>query len=62
MKERIPKALREQVWIRRCGATFEHKCCTPWCKNIMTVFDFHVAHNYPESRGGPTILNNLVPL
>lgn len=62
MKDKIPKALREQVWIRHCGTTFEHKCMTRWCQNKMTVFDFHVGHNIPESRGGPTILNNLVPL
>ena len=61
-KQAIPTALRRQVWIRQCGEVFEAICPTPWCRNRITVFDFHVAHDVPESRGGPTILSNLVPL
>lgn len=61
-KQTIPVALREQVWITACGRVFEHKCITPWCKNIITVFDFESGHDIPESKGGPTTLENLVPL
>jgi len=62
MKVKIPKALREQVWIKRFGKTFSNKCSTPWCRNIMTVFDFQCGHDIAESKGGLTILENLIPL
>lgn len=61
-KVKIPKALREQVWIKRFGKTFSHKCSTPWCQNIMTVFDFQCGHDIAESKGGHTILENLIPM
>jgi len=61
-KASIPKALREQVWIRYAGRQFERKCLVPWCANIMTVFDFHVGHNIPESAGGATEIRNLRPI
>ena len=48
-KVKIPKAIREQCWIESMGKNFEHKCYIPWCKNIITVFDFHVGHDIPES-------------
>jgi len=61
-KQTIPKALREAVWITHAGRTFEKKCLTPWCPNIMSVFDFQTGHNIPESKGGPTTIDNLVPI
>ena len=61
-KHTIPKALREAVWITHAGRTFEKKCLTPWCPNIMSVFDFQAGHNIPESKGGPTTIDNLVPI
>ena len=61
-KANIPKALREQVWLTYSGKRFEHKCIVSWCKNIMTVFDFHVGHDIPESRGGFTEIKNLRPI
>ncbi len=62
MKEKIPKALREQVWIARIGRKFEHKCMTTWCQNNMTAFDFQCGHDVPESKGGSTDIFNLVPI
>jgi hypothetical protein len=62
MKERIPKALREQVWITHVGKKFESKCVVRWCKNTITVFDFQCGHNVPESKGGSTDLSNLKPI
>jgi 5-methylcytosine-specific restriction endonuclease McrA len=62
VKATIPRALREQVWIYYAGKRFETRCLIPWCSNIMTVFDFHVGHDKPESRGGSTELNNLRPI
>ncbi len=61
-KKHIRKALREQVWIQKAGKVFETKCSTPWCENLMNVFDFHCGHNIPESQGGPTNVDNLIPL
>ena len=61
-KAHIPKALREQVWIQYVGCNFEVKCIIPWCQNKMTVFDFHVGHNIPESHGGKTDIENLRPI
>lgn len=55
----VPAALREAVWLRDCGQTFEHKCLIRWCPNKVTVFNFQVAHDVPHSRGGPTALGNL---
>jgi hypothetical protein len=61
-KKKIPKALREQVWLRRIGPKFQTKCMTVWCKNIITVFDFQCGHDIPESKGGTTNIANLYPI
>lgn len=61
-KAAIPKALREQVWLTHAGRTYDRKCLIPWCKNTMTVHDFHVGHDIPESKGGATELSNLKPI
>ena len=61
-KQKIPVAIREAVWIKRCGKVFEHKCLTSWCPNTITVFDFQSGHNIPESKGGPVTVDNLYPL
>lgn len=62
VKDKIPKALREQVWITHVGKKFESKCIVRWCKNTITVFDFQCGHNVPESKGGVTELINLRPI
>ena len=61
-KAKIPKAVREQLWLRDVGKVFESKCMTSWCKNKMTLFDYQCGHNIPESKGGKTALENLVPI
>ena len=61
-KANIPRALREQVWITYAGRVFECKCIVQWCQNTMTVFDFHVGHDIPESRGGSLEIGNLRPI
>ena len=61
-KAKIPKRLREQVWVTTFGERYKAKCKTIWCTNIITVFDFQCGHNIPESKGGPTSLENLVPI
>ncbi len=61
-KKKIPRAVREAVWLHHCGRKFERRCLTPWCKNNITAFDFQTGHNIPESKGGTTAVDNLVPL
>lgn len=61
-KAAIPKALREQVWLTYVGRRYESKCIVPWCRNTMTIFDFHVGHDVPEAHGGATEIANLRPV
>lgn len=58
----VPKPLREQVWLRTCGEVFKRKCCVSWCTNIMTPFNFEAGHIIPESKGGETQIENLLPI
>ena len=62
VKATIPRALREQVWLRYAGRQFERRCYVSWCTNRMTVFDFHAGHDIPESKGGSTDISNLRPI
>ena len=61
-KKNIPKAVREQVWLQTFGKKYEHKCHIHWCNNIITVFDFHVGHDKPESKGGTLDISNIKPI
>jgi 5-methylcytosine-specific restriction endonuclease McrA len=61
-KQNIPKAIREQCWLNTIGKNYESKCYVKWCQNKMTVFDFHVGHDIPESKGGTLDINNLKPI
>ena len=58
-KERVPKAIREQTWLKSFGKVYEHSCYIKWCDNKITVFDFHVGHDKPESKGGKLRVDNL---
>lgn len=62
MKDNIPKALKEQVWVTYVGKKYESKCHVSWCSNRITVFDFQCGHNIPESKGGVTDITNLKPI
>jgi 5-methylcytosine-specific restriction endonuclease McrA len=61
-KAKIPKALREEVWRTYNYKKYEAKCNVVWCTNKITVFDFEVGHNIPESKGGSLNIQNLRPL
>ena len=61
-KKNIPLAIRQQVWLKYVGRSFENKCTIVWCKNIITVFSFHVGHIIPESKGGSMDIENLRPI
>jgi len=61
-KAKIPLAMRQNVWVRHFGRTFEHKCFVSWCPRVITCFDFEVGHNIPECKGGKTDESNLFPI
>lgn len=61
-KDKIPRALREQVWLHYAKKNFEIKCPVSWCENKISPFDFHVGHNIAEANGGTLDLNNLRPI
>ena len=61
-KKPIPKAIREQVWLQSFGKVYRHSCYINWCQNEITVFDFHVGHDIPESQGGTLDIHNLKPI
>jgi 5-methylcytosine-specific restriction endonuclease McrA len=61
-KAKIPRALREQVWLVHVGPKFQTKCKVSWCTNTMNAFDFQCGHNIPESKGGKTDVRNLIPI
>ncbi len=58
----VPRAIKEQLWIKAFGHVFENKCSISWCRNNITVFNFEVGHNIPKSKGGSNSLTNLVPI
>lgn len=62
LKTKIPKAVREQCWLVHAGEVYKSKCAVSWCKNDITVFDFQCGHNVPESKGGRTEIQNLLPI
>ena len=61
-KARVPRALKEQVWIKHNKKKFQVKCPIEWCKNKINCFNHHVSHIIPESKGGPTNIENLKPI
>ena len=56
----IPRAVREQLWLKTFGEKFKGKCQIKWCKNQVNIFDFTAGHNIPKSKGGSNKLSNLV--
>ena len=61
-KKVISKKLREEVWLKHFGKTFSSKCPIKWCTREISVFSFEVGHNIPESKGGRTTIDNLIPI
>ena len=59
---KLRRAVREQVWLLECGQVYARSCPVHFCSNVMTVFDFHVAHRRALASGGDNSLENLVPL
>ena len=61
-KKNISKKLREEVWLKHFGETFSSKCPIHWCTRRISVFSFEAGHNIPESKGGRTAIDNLIPI
>jgi len=61
-RRKIPTALKEQVWLQNIGQVYECECTISWCKNYITVFDYHVGHDIPLSKGGTYDISNLRPI
>ena len=61
-KKKIPKKVKEEVWVSNIGKYYQSKCYIKWCSNNMNVFNFHVGHDIPESKGGTDNINNLKPI
>ena len=61
-KKVISKKLREEVWLKHFGKIFSSKCPIQWCTREISVFAFEVGHNIPESKGGRTTIDNLIPI
>ena len=61
-KKTISKKLKEEVWIKHFGEIFSAKCPINWCSHKITVFCFDAGHNIPESKGGRTAVDNLIPI
>lgn len=61
-KKKIPKKVKEEVWYTNFGKKYEKKCYISWCSNKINVFNFHVGHDIPESKGGTDEINNLKPI
>ena len=61
-KTNIPKKLREEVWNHYNKGLYCAKCHVPWCTRDIDVFNFHVGHDIPESKGGSTDIINLKPI
>ena len=61
-KQSISSTLKRKVWHTYIGQTMgQHKCL---CCNLtyITQMSFHCGHIIPESKGGETILSNLLPI
>ena len=58
----IPRAVREQLWLKTFGEKFKAKCSISWCNNTVNVFDFTAGHNTPKSKGGSNKISNLMPI
>jgi len=61
-KKQIRKAIRDQTWLQYFGKCYEHKCYIIWCKNIISVTNFHAGHIIPESKHGKANIENLRPI
>jgi 5-methylcytosine-specific restriction endonuclease McrA len=61
-KKSIPAPLKRDCWNQRIGAGTGVGLCFCCRVQELTPFDFEAGHIQAESCGGPTIIENLVPI
>ena len=61
-KKKIPKKIKEQIWINYNGEKYSAKCAIRWCSTQLNVWNFQAGHNIPESKGGSIEVDNLIPI
>ena len=61
-RQYISKKLRQEVWTSNIGLKYNSKCYIDWCTNDINVFNYHIGHNIPHSKGGSIKLSNLKPI
>jgi len=60
-KAKIPATVKNIIWKKYMGNGIEGLC--PCCKTeIISALNFHAGHIIPECQGGPTTVDNLIPL
>jgi 5-methylcytosine-specific restriction endonuclease McrA len=62
MSTSVPRAVREQVWLKHNGPVFSAPCAVKWCNNEVTAFTFSTGHDVPKSKGGSNKISNLFPI
>lgn len=58
---KISQSLRQQIWIKYAGKSYEIKCICCGI-NIINCFTFECGHIHPASKGGLNNINNLKPI
>ena len=61
-RKSLPASIKQNIWIKFCGTSFNHKCYITWCTTEITTFSFEVGHNIPHSLGGSIDIDNLRPI
>lgn len=61
-KKSIPKTLRFLVWDSNIGKNITDTNCLCCGNTRITQRDFHCGHIIPESKGGQTCYDNLLPI
>jgi hypothetical protein len=61
-KQRIPAAVRAQVWCLYIGRDIAHLPCPLCGLNEISMLGFECAHVVAECHGGPTTVDNLRPI
>lgn len=61
-KQKITASMRHAVWLNCVGKKFVAKCSVRWCRSEISPFNFEAGHNIPESKGGATSIDNLMPI
>jgi len=58
----LPTAIREQCWLNTFGEVYKSECYIHWCKNTIDVYNYHIGHDQPASKGGSDDISNLRPI